>query len=221
MKKKILFLIVGFLLFKTDAFALTYGGCEYSAIARLKSLVGNINISYDYKIVENKAYFDVTLTNIPEGVYFVDNKTNLTYSYDDTDNGELTIKNYEGNSGTYKFFSALTDCYGTSLSSKYYNFPKYNIYYGDELCLDIPNYSLCQKWASVNYNRDEFEKIVNEYKNKENSSLEEQITVVYEKNLIDKIAELYAKYYYLFLGAMILACVISIIIKRRKDSFNL
>ena len=52
MKKNIFIVVLISILFslgsKTEA--LTYGGCEYSKISRLKSIVSNINLSYDEHI---------------------------------------------------------------------------------------------------------------------------------------------------------------------------
>ena len=45
MRNKILFIILS-LCFISNIGALTYGGCEYSDISRLKSLLTNINLSY-------------------------------------------------------------------------------------------------------------------------------------------------------------------------------
>ena len=221
MKKKIIFLIILVFTLKIDVHALTYGGCDYSSVSRLKSLIGNINISYDYKIIDNQAYFDVTLNNIPEDVYFIDNMTNITYTYSNTENGEITISNYTGYSGSYKFYSALADCYGITLGTKYYKFPIYNIYYSDPLCSDIPNYSLCQKWSNVNYSYDQFKNKIYEYKEKINEYEDTQENVEYNKGLLDNIVEFYVNYYYYFLGTIILICGIIIVIKRRKDRFKL
>ena len=68
MKKIILFLLINFFPFYISA--LTYGGCDYSDVARMKSIVTNINLSYDYKIIDNEAYFDVTLSNLTKDIYF-------------------------------------------------------------------------------------------------------------------------------------------------------
>lgn len=218
MKKIILFLMASFAFINSSA--LTYGGCDYSTVARMKSIVSNINISYDYTIINNEAYFNVTINNLTGDIYFYDTETGKNYYYTDTNNGEITIYNYK-TSGSYKFYSNNNFCRDISLGSKYYNFPEYNVYYTDSLCSDIPNYSLCQKWASINYSRDEFEQKVSEYKNSKEQIEEEKINVEYEKTILDIIVELYIKYYYYFLGGLILICSIIIIINYRKNRFKL
>ena len=216
MKKLILFLIISFSFI--NSFALTYGGCDYSTVSRMKSIVSIINISYDYKIADDIAYFNVTINNLTPDVYFYDTVTRKNYYYSNTNNGEITLYNYT-NSGSYKFYSNNSSCYGISLGSRYYKFPQYNFYYSDPLCSDIPNYSLCQKWANVNYSRDEFEQMVMEYKN--GKEVEEEITIEYEKTLIDKMVDIYIEYYYYFLGGIILILTPIIVVSNKKNRFKL
>lgn len=217
MKKIMLFFIISFCFI--DCFALSYGGCEYSVVSRMKSIVKNINISYDYSIIDNEPKFSVTINNITPDIYFFDTVTNKNYYYGDTNNGEITIYNYN-NGGTYKFYSNNSSCYGLSLGNKYYKFPQYNIYYTDPLCADIPNYSLCQKWTSVNYSREEFEEMVIEYKTVY-EDVEEVPDIEYEKTFIDKLVELYINYYYYFLGGIIITLTPIIIVSSRKNRFKL
>lgn len=215
MKKLILFLIISFSFI--NSFALTYGGCDYSVVARMKSIVSNINISYDYKFINNEVYFDVTINNLTNDVYFYDTVTRKNYYYSNTNNGEITLYNYT-DSGGYKFYSNNSACKDISLGVKYYNFPEYNYYYSDPLCLDAPNFSLCQKWINVNYSRNEFELMLMEYKNKNEV---EEITIEYEKTIIDKIVDIYIEYYYYFLGGIILILTPIIIVSNKKNRFKL
>ncbi|MBE6155084.1 MAG: hypothetical protein E7163_05925 [Firmicutes bacterium] len=219
MKKKIILLLL-LCLINIRAYSLTYGGCDYSLVSRLKSLVTNINISYSYNIIENRPYFDVTITNLIPEVYFVDTLTNSTYTYNTTQDGEITIYNYTGDSGSFKFYSAIDACYGISLGTKYYKFPTYNVYHADPICSDIPNYSLCKKWVKVNYSKEEFEKKVLEYK-KTDDVIEEKKDLEPEKTFVDIIIEIYIKYYYYFLGSIIIICSTIIIIHNKKNKFKL
>ena len=217
MKKMILFFLMWFIF--EQCYALSYGGCDYSTVARMKAIVNNINISYDYKIVNDEAYFSVTLNNLTNDIYFYDNETEKTYYYSNTSNGEITINNYTS-SGRYRFYSNNLNCKGIELGSKYYKFPEYNHFFSDPLCADIPNYTLCQKWVSVNYSRYEFEKMVEEYKS-DNEDIVEEGTIIYEKTIVDKIVELYVNYYYYYLGGIIIILTPIIIIYNRKNRFKL
>lgn len=217
MKKVILLLLISFSFINCNA--LSYGGCDYSTVSRMKSIISNINLSYDYKIVNNEAYFSVTLTNLTNDLYFYDTTKEKSYYYNNTNQGEITIYDYTS-SGSYKFYSNNPSCKGIYLGSKYYTFPKYNLYYGDPLCSDVPNYSLCQKWQPVNYSRDEFEEKILEYKNSKEDT-EEELVIEYEKTIIDKIVDIYVKYYYYFLGGIIILLTPIIVISNRKDRFKL
>ena len=157
MKKKMLFIIV-LMLFISNVKGLTYQGCSYSSISRLKSLVKNIDITYDYHINNGLAYFNVTMTNIQPNMYFVDTITGTEYNYSNTNNGEITLTDYTNTNGGFKFYSSLSECYGTNLGVKYYSFPNYNVYYNDPMCYGIEDYALCKKWVKTNYNYLEFEK---------------------------------------------------------------
>ena len=232
MKKKIMFFIIMMLFCKSNVMALTYAGCDYSEISRMKSLVSNINISYDYHINNNVAYFDVTLTNVPQSVYFedsankIENRWNLSgdeeifYTYDSTDNGEITLRNYT-KSGSYSFYMDVEDCYGVSLGTKYYTFPTYNSYYTSDTCKDIPNFSLCQKWANVNYTKEKFEELAFSYKANLVKIEDDFEEPKYDTNLFDTLVDLYINNYYYFLGAIILICGIIILINRKRNKFKL
>lgn len=222
MKRKILFLIVILFFVSYKCEALSYGGCSYSEVSKLKSFVSNINISYDYHIYDNKAYFDLIINNIVPGIYFVDSYTGMSYSYTDTNDGEIILYNHDNFKGSLNFYSALGQCYGLKLGTKYYKFPRYNIYYEDPLCLENKEFSLCQKWQVVNYSYSEFKSKIEEYnKNIENEQLEQESQVEYQKSALDKIVEFYTKYYYILLGSIIVVCVSIMVVSSKKNKFDI
>jgi len=201
--------------------ALSYGGCEYSEIAKLKSFVSNINITYDYYIEGNTAYFDITINNLIPGIYFVDSVSDKKYTYNDSIDGELIIRGNSQTNGHYKFFSAKQECYGLKLSNKYYNLPSYNIYYNEPLCKQNPNFSLCQKWMKVNFSYSELNQKFQEYNLSKNKINDNNISVFYKKSILDKIIEFYIKYYYIIFISIIVICIIAMTISRRKNRFDL
>jgi len=207
--------------FKIEVRSLTYDGCEYSEISRLKSIVSNVNMVYDYYTLNNSIYFSITLTNITPDIYFIDSSTGITYNYGNTIDGEVTISGYRHKTGNYKFYSALNKCYGVKLSNKYYNLPTYNIYYADDLCKENSNYSLCQKWANVSYSYDEFKYLIEEYNKKNDIELEEKNDIIYERTYLDLIVNFYTKYYYFILIGIIIVCVAIMIINKKKNSFDI
>ena len=222
MKRKILFLIIFITFIGYNCKALSYGGCPYSEVSKLKSFVSNINISYDYYIYNNKAYFNLTVNNIPPNIYFVDSYTGRTYNYSDTNDGEITIYDYDNFKGNFNFYSSLEECYGIKLGTKYYKFPQYNIYYEDPLCLENKNFSLCQKWQRVTYSYSEFKNKIDEYTRViENEQEGEEEYVEYQKTTLDKFVEFYTNYYYILLSGIIIVCVVVMVISSRKNRFDI
>lgn len=221
MKIKILIIIIVImLLLPISCLCLTYDGCDSSTISRNKSLISNINVYYDYYMDGSNPKFSVTLTNIPNNVHFRDTLTDKIYYSSDADQGEITITDYIGNSGSYKFYYHDNKCDNIYVGVKYYNFPSYNKYYSDELCKGYEYLNLCKKWAKINYNYDEFKKKINEYKNS-TSDIKDDIIVEYEKSFFDKLIDIYAKYYYYFLLGIIFFCTIIFIVYKRKNKFDL
>lgn len=223
MKKIFYFIIIvvfSCLLF-SDVKALSYGGCEYSEISKLRNFVSNINITYDYHIEGNTAYFDITINNLVPGIYFVDSVNNKKYTYDDSIDGELIISGNKQTNGNYKFFSAKQECYGTKLGDKYYNLPSYNIYYNEPICKQNPNFSLCQKWMKVNFSYSELNQKLQEYNSSKNDLNNNNISIFYKKSMLDKVIEFYIKYYYIIFILIIVICIIAITISRRKNRFDL
>lgn len=223
--KKIKFLII-FMLFtfcsNFNIKALTYSGCEYSQIANLKSYVSNINLSFDYYIKDNSAYFNITLTNLVPGIYFEDYTTGKKYYYEDTIDGEITLYDYRNTNGNYKFYSSLNECYGVKLGDKYYRLPEYNYYYTDTLCEQNRNFSLCKKWTKVNYSYNDFVKLIEDYKNQEKTEEDNDESLIeYKKNFLDKFVNFYTENYYILLLGIILICVFVMLINQRKNKFDL
>ncbi len=222
MKKNnfIIALMLTLFVFPFNIKALSYGGCDYSEIAKLKSYVSNVNLSYDYRIIDNKAYFDITVSNMVPQLYFVDSVTKQNYmGFEGTD---ITVRDVTNTSGRLTFYSALENCMGIKIGSKYYNLPTYNFYYLDPLCEENRDFALCKKWAEVNYSYDDFEKLINEY----NSSTDEvipddEILVEYETTIVDKIVSFYTKYYYIILIGIIVVCVTIMIISKRKNRIDI
>lgn len=216
----VLFIIVN-LFFKENVFSLTYGGCEYSEISRLKSYVTNVNVTYDHYIVNNRAYFNITISNLLPEMYFIDSNTNKTYTYNNSVNGEIVINGVSRTSGNYKFYSALSRCYGVKLGVKYYKMPEYNYYYNNELCKGLEHLSVCKKWADINYSSTDFKRIIEEYKESLNNTDNEENEIIHEKTYFDYIIEFYVKYYYFILIGIIVVCVIIMKIEKKKNSFDL
>jgi len=212
--RKILILIISLFSFSLVISAQNYKGCSNSDVARLRNIINNINLSYDYTIENGTPMFSVTINNLIPELYFVDSYSKNTYTYT---GDEVTIGGYVGNGGRYDFYSAREECYGIKIGTKHYSFPSYNYYYGSDLCEGVDS-SICDKWAKVNYNNSEFEMLIFEYKHR----YEEEIPIEeVEKTLFEKVLDFYVSYYYFILVGIIIICMIIILIKRNKDKFKL
>lgn len=223
MKRKIIvsILLVISLFYKINISALSYGGCEYSEVSKLRSFVSNINLSYDYYMTDGGPYFNITISNLTPDIYFVDSFSGSAYYYSNSYDGEIVIKNIKNTSGNYKFYSAKEECYGIKLGNKYYKLPAYNNYYDDDLCKQNPNFSLCQKWVKVNLSREEFKEAIEKYYAKEETQGKEDSVVAYEKTILDQFVNFYTKYYQVLLISIISICVFIMLVERKKNKFDL
>ena len=198
--------------------------CSYSDISRLKSIVSNINLSYDYREENDVIYYDITINNLTPDIYFYDSYTKQNYYYSNTIDGEITIygyTSYNTDNGSYKFYSNLDGCNSRALGTKYYNLPKYNEFYSDSICKEIPNFSLCQKFIENNYSYDEFIELAEQYKLDQKKGNNKDNIIEYEKDFFDKFVDLYVNYYYYFFIGVIVICSIIMFIKRDKNKFKL
>lgn len=216
MRRKLIF-IISLLFAITNVKALSYAGCDYSDIARMKQIISNVNVSYNYKIVNDEAYFDVIINNLTNDIYVTDNYYRLDY-YTPV-NGELIIYNVKANSIYLKFNSNRLECKGLLLGNKYEQFPIFNKYFDDEVCKDSKGLSYCNKWVNKEYTYEEVKDAVEKY----NSVIEEDepTEVIYKKDLLDKLIEFYLKYYYIVLAGVIIFCMTIIVINKRKNQFKI
>lgn len=210
--KKCIFVIIVMFIFSIEVKA----DCSYNDIAKYKSYISNVTTTYDYRIEGTRAYFDVTVSNIPNNVYMLDISTGNTYN--DFVNNEITINNYSMDKITYKFY--YNDCENTYLGSKYIIFPNYNPYSTEELCKGIEDYKMCQKWLDNNYSYEQFVEEIEKYK-KSLEPKEIEDNIVYERSLIDKIVNFYINNYYYLLGTIVVIGLTFIIIIKRKTNVDL
>ena len=219
MKKKILIILFMLFILRINVNALKYGGCEYSDVSRMKQLVTNINVTYNYRIVNNIAYFDITLTNLTNDMYVLDNVNKLKYY--NIVNGELTIYNYTTDSVTFKIYSNKSECRDILLGSKYASLPIYNVYYNSDICKEMEGFSYCNKWVSKAYTYAEIEKAIYDYNESQKNKNKPTPEPVHIKTFWEKLLSFYLKYYYVLLPALIALCIIGIQVKKRANRFKL
>jgi len=220
---RVVYILILFLLTPNIVIARGKSKCDYTLLSNLKNMASNINITYTYHIDGNKAYFDITLTNIKEDIYFIDNNTNKTYYYSDTSSGEVTINNYNTNKVSYSFYSNNSECMNEKLTVKYVNLPSYNYYYNFPECEGVTNLKACEKWSGYKGSEEEFRRVVDKYK-KNNTNNQNNI-ILQDLTWFNKLVKIYTTYYYLitplFVGIIVGIVYLIKYIQHRRNRFKI
>ncbi len=223
MKKIIFLFIILFLVLPYTVLARSIDNCNFSLLSNLKKIVNNVDITYDHHIVDDNVSFDITIANITEDIYFKINGSDNIYYYSDTNNGVVTISNFVSGTHRIVFYSNNYDCADEKLIAKTINLPYYNKFYNYDICADVPDYKLCQKWAKYDGTYESFRNEVINYINGLDNELNDDEQV--DLNFFDKIINFVLKYYYLFFPLFILVTfgVFYLIkyIKFRKNRFDI
>lgn len=176
--------------------------CSYSQKVRLQKLAGNVSLSYRYTQTQYSVIFQITVSNLTNELYMIDQTTGRYYY---ANNNDFTIDGYQpGSTIRFDFYAKDTNCSTTSIFSNYVTLPSYNPYYDSVLCKGIEEYSLCQKWLKHNMTYKEFYEGVTNYKNKP-----EEIEIIKEEEKgfkWDRIIEFWSKYYIYILLSIIIIC---------------
>lgn len=228
MKKiKYLFIMLFLLPFSVNA-----ATCTNSEITRLRKMASNVTYDvsarivvedYEYELTDENEnptgekekihiegdIYDITFTNVFEGLYLYDENHIQRYY---PENNTVKALNYSPGK-TYNFSVRSTKCDGIRLSSVYVPVPRYNTYYNKEICEGYESLSVCQKWIKNSLTEEEVEAYIKK------ATEEKEIEVVEKeevKGLFDYLLEYYIKYYYIALPATIIILLTIIILEKRK-----
>lgn len=168
----------------------------------------------------NKRLFNIYINNIKEDIYIIVTnsvtKEEKTYTYEDSDNGVITFKDYNVN----KIKTYTVDIYATNkectqkLKSLKIKLPMYNEYSDYGICSDAPNYYLCYEYVNekVDYSYEELAQMISNYLSEGESKKEEEkdpVKIKEKKNrdvvIIISVA-----------SVVIIAGLAFVIIRRRK-----
>lgn len=202
--KKIIFTIILFIIP-----IITYAYCDSEDIVEQSKLLNNININYEYDY-QNQV-FTIIFTNINKNFNVIDQETGEMY--DNLD--EIKIEKISGN---HSFLISSEQCSYDVNRTRYIDLPYYNKYYDSEDCRNIQNYSYCNKWVNNPINENLFKQKIEAYK--KNIEKKEQTTTNNQTNLnkfLNRLADLYVKYYFIFLPIIIVSLSIIIYRKNKKD----
>lgn len=221
MRKYLIYIVFTFILFTVPGKVTVKAAssCDNRTLVDYREQIKNIKIYTDYRLVDGRALFDVTITNIPFNVYVEDVTNEKTYKYESfTTQNELIIKDYLGNRKlTYRFYMETPGCYGEVLGSRVVSLPNYNRRVNDPLCEGIEEFNLCQKWGTVNVSYSDFERRTSEYREQkglENPNEQEEIP---QESMKNKIINFIGEYYIYLVAAVAIIVLMIVAIKTKAE----
>ncbi len=218
MKRKKIIGFFALLLFVLPLNTKATGDCDLQTFAKYRQLAANVNISYTYKETDKDAIFNVKISNVYPGLRIENATTNEKYKTNSSSETPYVIDIPNLKSGTsyqYNVYTNSNSCGTSRLLKVYYvTLPSYNPYYKDPLCVNNPDFRLCQKWVKHSASYDELKKEISNY---------EQSKQVEEDNQISKnnpLLSFIRDYYYIVLIIIIGSCLYVIYIKKKNDTFG-
>ena len=136
--------------------------CSNEDKERLQNLANNVSVILEEQ--ENDK-FSAIFSDVSTQLRIF-NPNNWLYYRNITGNeiGKVKIGDLNlGNTFQFQINSASSICLVEKIRTITVNVPNKNPYYGGEVCNDAKDYSLCQKWTTVNMIYDEFVKKINKY----------------------------------------------------------
>lgn len=177
-------------------------------------------------------YFDIKIYNVNSKLKVIarsaneENENEIVLTYKDMGkDGAITARKKAGYELSNLVFEIVGSdetgaCAIETLRTIKLTLPKYNDLAEREICSDIPEFYMCQKYISYDINPDRFSAEVKKYKEKKEKQESDSEAEVEDNNTVtDKAADLINKNKFIIVGAIVLAgVIITIIIIRRKKS---
>lgn len=214
--KKVLLLIICLISFPCVCNA---ESCSNTEIGQISGFSSNVNIVYLVNIKNDVPEFSITITNLTSDMAVLDKITSKLYK-GFKNGGYLNIKTK--NSGKYSFDIYSLKCKFKS-GTKSITLPKYNLYYKDELCQGLEDYSQCQRWSGYSANRTTFENDIKKIKEiKAKEEVKEETKVVVKKSWYNQFEEIILKFWWAFAIILIILIGLFYIIRnnRKKNEYN-
>ena len=245
MKKNILYVLIMLmgLFFTSSVFADDL--CSLDTKTKLRVAAANVTVNYEpvevpYQdepgvpadsqgVVEY--FFDVKIYNINSDLKVLvksdqDSSTGVEVTYKNIQkDGAVTVRKRVGNELTNLVFevkgsNSTGGCATEVLRTIKLTLPKYNSLAEREVCTEVPEFYMCQKYITYDVNPANFSKEIAKYKEKlEQQQNASNVEVEDNNTLPDKAADLISKNKIFIVGAIVLAgVIITIIIIKRKRS---
>ena len=179
-----------------------------------------------------KYYFNINIINLTEEFYAevtndIDEEVKV-FNYSDSKDGLVTFawdNNALVTNFTIKIYTSdKTGCPGSLQKTLTVKTPRLNENFDNELCADIPNYKLCQKYVTYDYMEwNDFKDQIEKYKKSLKAPEENQNEVEKEKNTWEKTKEFVInnKYYFIAGGVILIigsGVGIGLVVKKRRSN---
>jgi len=198
--------------------------CDYAEQNRLNALASNVKANYSVS-EEPEVYFTININNLTSEIYASVKSSKESefknYEYSEANKGSISFTSseiYQKVDFTIKIYAVNPFCDRSELRTITVTTPRYNPYYNYEICQDIREFYLCQKWSDFEISYGELVNRVNDYK----ASLKDDDTKEDEEkptNIVKVAIDFVVKYYlYFVIGAGVTVVIVSVIliIKRKK-----
>lgn len=233
--KKVLFFILSF--FIISNVTLAESKCSYNEQAELLDKATNIKAGYEIEsetvhfvdMDANKDYFQINIYNVTEDFYAVLKEDYLgsetTFRYSDAKDGIISYRwdvlDFVTNFTIDIYASGKTNCSGEKYKTLYIQTPRYNEYYDREVCEELTDFYLCQKYTTSTVVAEDrfFEQLESYRAGKINDQGEE----IDNRNIFDKAFDFIRDNKWFILGGTIIIVggVIFVNRKRNKKSREL
>ncbi len=213
--KKILLTIVVFFMFM--GISLADSKCSYNEQAELLNEAANVKVSYEVateivKFVDmdaNVDHFNVQIYNLNEKFYIVVkndlNSSVKTFNYSDSKEGVVTYRWNQidkiTNFTIEVYASGKTGCAGEKYKTLYLQTPRFNEYYDREICEELTDFYLCQKYVtSSSVTEDRFFEQLDSYKK---GLLNDDGEKIDNRNIFDKAFDFIKDNKWYILGGLV------------------
>ena len=179
-----------------------------------------------------KYYFNINITNLTEEFYAevtnnIDDEVKI-FNYSDSKDGLVTF-DWDNNAlvttFTIKIYTSnKTGCPGSLQKTLTVKTPRLNENFDNEICADIPNYKLCQKYVTYDYMEwNDFKSQVEKYKDSLKPTEENKNNDEKEKSTWEKVKTFVINNKYYFIGGGVILIIgtgvgIGLVVKKRRSN---
>lgn len=194
--------------------------CSKREILEMKDKAYSITMETEYAKDEygkDTGKYNIIIKGLVKDMHIQNITTGESYSYENSDDGTIIIKNLETNNYTFKVIYKL--CGSENLRTINYKLPKYNQYVNNPLCKELKEQvDICSRNYQEELSEEEFQKKIKEYR--KNLGIKEEEPE--PKNLFEKVVKNLINYYpYIILGIIVLIIIsIKLIVNRKRGALE-